>query len=159
MKRPMAIVVILLALGVVPATADTIMSFGVCTGIAGFFNDADGRMFLPIDISVHYQFYPRFVLRAEIGPAFSLRSTDRYLDAAFGFEIPVASGFYGMFEVLSWMNGTSTDEEIILSVKAGGGYLWKGFFAELNVPLAWDEDGDTLVGWEIRAGYRYSLVR
>jgi hypothetical protein len=159
MKRFFALAAVLLALAVVPVGSETVMSFGLGTGIIGYLNDADGRMFLPIDISVHYRFYPRFVLRAEIGPAFSLRSPDRYLDTAFGVEIPIASDFYGAFEVLSWANGTTGYEDIILGIKAGGGYLWKGFFAECWLPLSWDEDGDILVGWEIRGGWRYSIIR
>lgn len=158
MKRHLALAAALLALAVVPIRAETVMSFGLGAGITGYFNDADGRMFLPIDFGVRCQFVPRFVLRAEIGPAFTLRPADSCLEAAFGVEIPIASGLYGAFEVLSWANGTSGCGDNVIGIKAGGGYLWDGFFPECCLPLSWDGDGDTLVGWELRAGWRSSIV-
>jgi hypothetical protein len=155
MKRIIPIVLVLLSLCGLPAAAQrTAMSFGACTGVTGFFG-AD-HVLLPIDISVHYGFYPRLIVRAEIGPAYSLGVSEVWLDAAFGVEIPIASGFYGMAEVASWANMSSTNEQIILGLKAGVGCLWKGFFAEFVLPFVWDEGSDFLLGWEIKAGWRYT---
>ena len=157
MKRIIPAILVLLALCGLPATAQrTAMSFGACTGVTGFIGT--DLVLLPIELSVHYGFYPRLIVRAEIGPAYSLGVTEVWFDASFGVEIPVASGFYGTAEVASWANMSSTDEQIILGLKAGAGYLWKGFFAEVVLPFVWDEDSDFLVGWEIKAGWRYTLA-
>lgn len=158
MKRILLVVLVLLVLCVLPAAAQrTAMSFGACTGLTGFLGSS--VLLLPIDISVHYGFYPRLIVRAEFGPAYALGGSDVWLDAAFGVEVPIAAGFYGAAEVASWANMSSADEQIILGLKAAAGYIWEGFFAEFVLPFVWDEGGDFLLGWEIKAGWRYTLPR
>jgi hypothetical protein len=157
MKRCILAIVVVLALCAIPATAQkTVISLGACAGITGTFNGSG--TFLPIDMSMRIFFYKWVIMRAEIGPVIALGSSDAYLDFSFGMEFPIIADSYALVEVGTWVPPEGTDASIIFA-KAEVGYRYKGFFAELGVPFMYkDETTGLFLGWEIRAGYRFTLA-
>lgn len=157
MKNGMFAIVVALALCAFPAMAAPTW-LGVSVGYDGFF--ADGATFAPIDLVIQTGSVDQgWFYRTDGGVAFALQSSAIYLDAYAGLGFRLLSTLYAMAGIEVWApvsSGLDFVEDSLILLKPVIGYEWKGFFAELSLPLAVTyADFATRFGWEIRGGYRF----
>jgi hypothetical protein len=161
MKNGMLAIVVVLALCAFPAAA-TPTWLGLSAGYAGFFSG--GATFAPIDVVIQTGSVDQGLFyRTDGGVAFDLQSSAIYLDAFAGLGFRIFTTLYAMAGVEVWApvsSGLDFVDDSMLLLKPAIGYEWKGFFAELSLPLTITyADLATHFGWEIRGGYRFLALR
>lgn len=157
-KHILIVIVILLALGVSPATAaEQGLSAEASAGLLGVFGG--GGTYLPLEagMTIGFTDVPMFA-RVDAGYIVGMGPSGDFISFGFGFAYNIISGSYAFMDVIAWMPLDLTldpFEDSIFFFTPGAGYEYQGFFGEVSVPIMFS--GDTFavsVGWQLRVGYR-----
>ena len=162
-KYSLIAVVVLLALGALPATAaEKGLSAEAAAGLLGVFGG--GGTYLPLEagMTIGFTDVPMFA-RVDAGYVVGLGPSGDCISYGFGFAYNIVSGSYAFVDVGGWMPmdpALDPIEDSTFFLKPGAGYEYRGFFSEASVPPMFSGDSFVMsVGWQLRVGYRVPFPR